>query len=419
MRRKCILCLWILLLLWAITLPASAIETSGTCGMDADAWLDDDPATEGGYLLWNFDTATGTLTISGRGIMNFHGSAQPWTDWQNQITRVVIEEGCYAIAGRAFQGCQNLSSVTLPSTVRGINEYAFYGCKALKEIQLPEALQIIDQGAFAESGIQQIEIPKNVSTIGMNAFRDCVSLKSVTFRGSPPSLVSGVFSNVTASVYYMENPDWIFVARKYSGGGLTWISVPCPGHKPEILPAKKATCTQTGLTAGMRCSLCFTTLTPQEQLPMEPHKFGPWEETVAPSQWGNGLARRCCTVCDFIQTKEIPSTTVLNPVVPPATEMPTTPPTTEVPVAPLETDTTSPTDTPEVSAGTEETTAPTQVQTEPTVSIPPETQADEIEQADSASRWWIMVLIAGVVLLGGGLTVVILFRGGITVFRKK
>lgn len=411
MRRKCILCLLLCLLLWAVAFPVSAAETSGTCGIDTGAGMDGNPTSEGGILLWNFDVATGTLTISGRGVMFFGGlGGIPWKDWQNQITRVVIEEGCYTIEKRAFSGCQNITSVTLPGTVRTINESAFNGCKELKEIQLPETLNSIYPYAFAGSGIRQIEIPPNVTYIGSHAFAACPSLEKITFLGLPPALTTGVFADTTTSVYHPENPSWTAVEGFNWGGELTWVAVPCPGHQLENLPAQEATCTQIGLTAGVRCSLCLVTMTPQEQVPMKAHDFGDWVETSAPSQWSNGSAARYCTVCDLTQTKAITTTTVLNPVIPPVTETPVTPPATEAPSSAAATET---------PADTEEPTVPTQVQTAPTEPTSAEPQGAAPEQDPPVFRWWVIMLIAGVVLLGGGLTAMILFRDGISVFKKK
>ena len=433
MRSKCVLFLFIFMMLWAIILPASAAETSGVCGADVGT----DPATEDVNLLWNFDVATGTLTISGKGYMSYPDVAPPWGDWRDQITQVVVEGECYNIAQCAFTDCQNLTSVTLPDTVLSINKFAFSGCKGLEEIQLPEALKEIDQQAFRDSGISQIEIPKNVTNIGAHAFMDCTSLKRITFLGPPPSFGFAVFNGVTASVYHPENPDWVAVKGQHLSSNITWVTIPCPGHQPESLPAQEATCTQIGLTAGVRCSLCFTILTPQKQLPMTAHNFGPWVETVAPPQWGNGLAKRCCTVCNFAQTKAISSTTVLNPVIPPvteapitppatetpvtppATEIPVTPPVMETPVSPPTTDASAVTDASEASTDSEKTTAPTQAQIIPTVSKPTDSQVDEPVQKDTAIRWWVVMLITGIILLGGSFTVMILFRGGITVFKKK
>ena len=371
--------------------------------MDTGAGMDGNSTSEGGLLLWNFDVATGTLTISGRGVMFFGSLSVPWKDWQSQITRVVIEEGCYTIEKRAFSGCQNITSVTLPGTVRTINESAFNGCKELKEIQLPESLNSIYPYAFAGSGIRQIEIPPSVTYIGSCAFAACPSLEKITFLGLPPDLTAGVFTDTTTSVYHPENPSWTAVEVYNWGGELTWVAVPCPGHRLENLPAQEATCTQIGLTAGVRCSLCFVTMTPQEQVPMKAHDFGDWVK------WSTRTAKRYCTVCDFTQTKEITTKTVLNPVIPPVTETPVTPSATEAP---------SSADAPEASADTEETTVPTQVQTTPTEPTSAEPQGAAPVQEPPVSRWWVM-MIAGVVLLGSCLTATILFRDGISVFKKK
>ena len=55
--------------------------TSGTCG------------ATGSDVKWNFDTATGTLTISGNGAMADYtvdgtGDDRPWKDYAESITKV-------------------------------------------------------------------------------------------------------------------------------------------------------------------------------------------------------------------------------------------------------------------------------------------------------------------------------------------
>lgn len=281
MKYKIALSLLTIALLLAISFPVSATETSGICGADIEAALDNDPNTIREDLLWNYGEASGTLTISGKGIMFWDGSA-PWKPWKEQITRVVVEEGCKAIGEAAFSDHPNLTSVTLPNSVKYLNDWAFSKCKNLKKIQLPEGLLEIKQYAFRESGIQQITVPKKVTNVGTHAFMDCNNLESVTFLGPPPSFGTGIFSGSSVTVYHPENPDWI--AARGPMGGCSCVAVTCPGHQPEILPVKPATCTKTGLTAGSRCSICFTELTPQEVLPILLHSFGPWVETSAPSQ---------------------------------------------------------------------------------------------------------------------------------------
>ena len=53
-----------------------------------------------------------------------------------------------SIGTSAFEGCSNLQSVTLPSSITTINTAAFYGCKALKEINLHEGITTINARAL-------------------------------------------------------------------------------------------------------------------------------------------------------------------------------------------------------------------------------------------------------------------------------
>ena len=49
--------------------------------------------------------------------------------------------------------------------------------------------------------------------------------------------------------------------------------IPAKGHTEEVVPGKAATCTETGLTDGVKCSVCGETLTEQEVIPALGHKF--------------------------------------------------------------------------------------------------------------------------------------------------
>lgn len=54
--------------------------------------------------------------------------------------------------------------------VTSIDEKAFYGCEKLYHVKLPNSIKNIENYAFAESGINIINIPDNIETIGAKAF---------------------------------------------------------------------------------------------------------------------------------------------------------------------------------------------------------------------------------------------------------
>ena len=70
------------------------------------------------------------------------------------------------IMPHAFERCAALSTVTLPDTVALIDEYAFYQCTALKEITLPASLKNVGAFAFANSGLETLNVPGAVTLEG-------------------------------------------------------------------------------------------------------------------------------------------------------------------------------------------------------------------------------------------------------------
>ena len=79
-----------------------------------------------------------------------------------------------------FSGQVNITSITLPSTLRIISEEAFSGCSNLRHIYMPNTLDSIGREAFQNcSSLLSVDIPLGVSVIEPNTFRGCTSLQSV------------------------------------------------------------------------------------------------------------------------------------------------------------------------------------------------------------------------------------------------
>ena len=113
------------------------------------------------------------------------------------LTNINIPEGVSVLQEGTFYNCYNMSGVTLPSTLTYIGESCFSYCNDLTYVDLPQGLLKIDSNAFAYcDNLTSITIPDSVTYIGYHAFHDCPNIKSITI-GSGTSLVSPVFNDVS------------------------------------------------------------------------------------------------------------------------------------------------------------------------------------------------------------------------------
>ena len=82
--------------------------------------------------------ADGILSISGSGLMDSYGDGEqdtaPWFIHAGAIRQVRIEKGVSEIGNASFDGCKELTSVTIPVSVAVIGEKAFYECDRLSDI---------------------------------------------------------------------------------------------------------------------------------------------------------------------------------------------------------------------------------------------------------------------------------------------
>ena len=101
------------------------------------------------------------------------------------LTSIVIPEGTKYLYGDAFIGCTSLRSVKLPSTLEDIGGCIFRGCTSLRDIVLPEGLSVITWRMFDGcTSLRSITIPGSVMAIYDDAFSGCTALTSVIFGGS-------------------------------------------------------------------------------------------------------------------------------------------------------------------------------------------------------------------------------------------
>ena len=120
---------------------------------------------------WSFNSSTGTLTVSGTGEIPVFGFDCPWLHLKDSVKRVVVSEGITEIGANVFGFTDgygqypNLASVSLPDSLKRIDDYAFAG-SSLASIYLPSKLTYIGAGAFYATNLTSVNIPATVSSIG-------------------------------------------------------------------------------------------------------------------------------------------------------------------------------------------------------------------------------------------------------------
>ena len=83
--------------------------------------------------------------------------------------------------------------MTIPNSVTSIGSEAFRDCIGLTSVAIPDSVTSIGNYAFKGcSGLTSVTIPNSVTSIGDEAFFYCDNLTSVTFEGKDKATVQGM-----------------------------------------------------------------------------------------------------------------------------------------------------------------------------------------------------------------------------------
>ena len=123
-------------------------------------------------------------------------------DGNENIKSVTLPKGLVEIGGYAFRNCVNLESIVIPDNVRTVGPEAFAGTSGMKSavigaeeiayaaflrsgletLTISDGTQIIENRVFEEcANLKIVTMGKNVREIGESAFEDCISLEAIDF----------------------------------------------------------------------------------------------------------------------------------------------------------------------------------------------------------------------------------------------
>jgi len=95
-----------------------------------------------------------------------------------------IRSNTILIADFAFSGCTQLTSVSIPESVKRIGEFAFRDCDNLQSVTIPQSVTEISKGTFYScNALLSVTIPDTVRSIEDSAFEFCNDLSNVYYGG--------------------------------------------------------------------------------------------------------------------------------------------------------------------------------------------------------------------------------------------
>ena len=150
-------------------------------------------------------------------------------DYCEDLNAVTIPSSVTSIYICSFRNCSGLTSITIPNSVTSIEKDAFWGCSGLISVNIPGSVTYIGESAFwGCSALTSITIPNSVTFIGSYAFEGCGSLTSFTIPDGVTFISEFVFNGCT-SLASITIPDGLTSIGNYAFqncSSLTSISIP-------------------------------------------------------------------------------------------------------------------------------------------------------------------------------------------------
>ena len=251
----------------AQSISLTVSEYAGECGSRATWRLTDD----------------GVLTISGKdGIYNYGWYEEddvyhpaPWAEeGMPAVKKLVVNSGITYIGDSAFEGLDQLTSVSLPDTMEyigwsafsdcasltsivipegidGLCDFTFARCTSLRSVKLPSTMRWIDGCIFSGcTSLQDIVLPEGLTDITWQMFKDCTSLRSITIPGSIMSVSNDAFSGCTALtsvIFGGSRTDWENMTFNTGNDALRRVTPTCTGSTALTAPVVTGSTNRSGM----------------------------------------------------------------------------------------------------------------------------------------------------------------------------
>lgn len=121
-----------------------------------------------------------------------------------------------------------ITDLAIPNSITYIKDNAFCGCSCMTSVTIPNSVIYIGNSAFSGcSNLTLIEIPHSVIYIGDYAFKECTSLNSIDISNSIESIGDCTFQNCSSliSIYIPSSVEYIGDSAFEGCSSLTSIDI--------------------------------------------------------------------------------------------------------------------------------------------------------------------------------------------------
>ena len=115
---------------------------------------------------------------------------------EENIKSLIIKNFCCRISRNAFKNCKKITRITIPNSIRIIEEGTFENCELLESVEIPCSIDKIPKKCFYNcKNLKRLTIPNKVKAIGISAFDGCESLDSIEIPRSIDEIPNWCFNN--------------------------------------------------------------------------------------------------------------------------------------------------------------------------------------------------------------------------------
>ncbi len=151
----------------------------------------------------------------------------PWYRYSGAIKNVKIDDRVTRIGENAF-AYAGISQIDLPKELKSIGNDAFKDCGNLSSIEVPDSVTTIGEEAFYSCRrLGKIVLPNSISSIGCGAFDNCIKLSNISLPNRITVINENTFWGCKSlpSIYLPESVVSIKESAFYGCGSLASINV--------------------------------------------------------------------------------------------------------------------------------------------------------------------------------------------------